>query len=48
MYVVKKGDTLTSIARKFKVTLAALKAANPQIKDPRKMQPGDKITIPQP
>lgn len=48
VYVVRKGDTLTSIARKLKVTLAALKAANPQIKDPRKMQPGDKITIPLP
>lgn len=45
---MKRGDTLTSIARKFRVTLAALEAANPQIEDPRKMRPGDKVTIPQP
>ena len=45
-YVVQKGDTLSLIAKKFGVTLDALIAANPQIKDPNKIVPGDVINIP--
>ena len=46
IYVVRKGDTLIAIAKKQHVTLAALRAANPQVTDPRKLHPGDKLTIP--
>lgn len=46
IYKVKKGDTLTKIAKAHKVTLKKLIAANPQIKNPDLIHPGDKITIP--
>ena len=45
-YVVKSGDTLSGIAQKFGVSLAALEAANPQIPDPNKIFPGQVILIP--
>jgi len=45
-YVVKSGDTLTAIAKRFKITLAALRAANPDVTDPRKLQIGHKLVIP--
>jgi N-acetylmuramoyl-L-alanine amidase len=45
-YTVVRGDTLTGIARKFGVSLAALIAANPQIKDINVIHTGDKIFIP--
>jgi len=45
-YVVVKGDTLSRIARKQGVSLAALLAANPQIKDKNKIFPGQSIRIP--
>ena len=45
-YVVKSGDTLSGIAQKFGVSLAALEAANPQIPDPNKIFPGQVIFIP--
>ncbi len=48
VYVVKTGDTLTSIARKYGLTVDDLLAANPQIKDPNKIKVGDQITIPTP
>jgi peptidoglycan hydrolase-like protein with peptidoglycan-binding domain len=43
-YVVKAGDTLTSIARRFKTTVAALAAAN-GIKDPSSIKVGQRIKI---
>lgn len=45
-YTVKKGDTLWGIARRCGVTLEALKAANPRIKNPNLIYPGDEVTIP--
>jgi tyrosinase len=45
-YVVQSGDTLNAIANRFGVSLAALKAANPQISDPNRIFPGQIITIP--
>ena len=47
-YTVKKGDTLSEIARDAGTTLKKLKAANPQIKDLNKIRPGQKIKIPMP
>ena len=45
-YTVKKGDTLWAIARSHKINLKDLIAANPQIKNPNLIYPGQKITIP--
>ena len=44
-YVVRKGDTLWGIAKKYGVNLAALIANNPQIKNPNLIYPGDKVKI---
>ena len=43
---VKKGETLTSIAKANGVSLKALLAANPQIKNPNVITVGQKIIIP--
>ena len=45
-YTARKGDTLWGIAKRYDVTLAALIAANPQIKNPNLIYPGDKVLIP--
>lgn len=45
-YTVVKGDTLTAIAKKYGVTVAELVKANPQIKDPNLIYPGQVINIP--
>jgi len=45
-YTIKKGDTLSEIARDSGTTLKKLKEANPQIKDLNKIKPGQKINIP--
>lgn len=45
---VRKGDTLTAIAARNKVPLKDLVAANPQIKDPNKIFPGQGIMLPKP
>jgi LysM repeat protein len=48
VYVVKSGDTFTKIAKKYNLTNAQLKAANPAIKDINKIKVGDEIKIPAP
>ena len=48
IYTVARGDTISKIAAKFKITAEVLLAANPQIKNPDKIKIGDKITIPVP
>lgn len=45
-YTIVAGDTLNKIAKKFGVTAEELLAANPQIKNPNKIQVGDEIVIP--
>ena len=45
-YTVKKGDTLWGIARRYGVTLTALITANPQIKNPNLIYPGDRVRMP--
>ena len=44
--MVKPGDTLTKIAKKFGLTNDQILAANKQIKNPNKIAVGDEITIP--
>ena len=48
VYVVVARDTILRIARKFGVSVEDLLAANPQIKNPDKINAGDQINIPGP
>jgi LysM repeat protein len=45
-YTVLRGDTLRKIANKFNSTVAAIVAANPSIKDPNLIYPGQVLKIP--
>jgi len=45
-YTVKSGDTLWKIAVKYQVGLSEIIAANPQIKNPALIYPGQKVNIP--
>jgi murein DD-endopeptidase MepM/ murein hydrolase activator NlpD len=48
-YTLKRGDTLSRVASKFKVPLAALTAANADtIPNPNKVREGQKVTVPDP
>ena len=47
-YVIQKGETLSSIARKFNVTVAAILAVNPQITNPNIVFTGQTIKVPCP
>ncbi|MCT9138809.1 LysM peptidoglycan-binding domain-containing protein [Streptomyces violarus] len=44
-YVVKTGDNLTKIARRFHTTVDQLMAWNPQIKDRNKIYPDQRIRV---
>jgi spore coat assembly protein SafA len=46
VYTVKKGDTLWGIGKRYGVTLSELIAANPGIKNPNLIYPGDQVNIP--
>jgi len=48
LYRIHPGDNLTAIAKRFGITVTALKAANPEIKDPSLLHVGDKIRVPLP
>ena len=45
-YTIKKGDTLSEIARDNGTTLKAIQEANPHIKDLNKIRPGQEIKMP--
>lgn len=45
IYTVRSGDTLSSIATKFHVTISALEKLNPNL-NPRTLHVGDKVKIP--
>jgi LysM repeat protein len=47
-YVVRSGDTLVHIAATHGTTLKALRAANPEVTDPRALRIGQKLVIPSP
>lgn len=42
---IKKGDTLTKIAKRFKTTIEELLELNPQIKDPDKIKAGERLRV---
>jgi hypothetical protein len=48
LYRIHSGDNLTALAKHFGISIAALKAANPTIKDPSLLHVGDKIRVPVP
>jgi hypothetical protein len=48
VHIVAKKETLSKIAKKYGITLEELLAANPQIKNPNRIDIGDEITIPVP
>lgn len=45
-YIVRKGDTLWGIAKKYGVSLTELISANPQIRNPNLIYPGDEVRLP--
>lgn len=45
VYVVRRGDTLWHIARRYGMTLADLIAQNPQIKNPNLIYPGERVNV---
>lgn len=45
-YVVRSGDSMSGIAAKFGVSLAALERANPQVRNPNLIYPGQVLNIP--
>jgi len=45
-YTIKPGDNLSRIATRYGVTLAQLLQANPQVKDPNKINVGDVLNLP--
>ena len=45
-YTIKRGDTLSAIAKDSGIKLSELRDANPQIKDLNKIKPGQKIKVP--
>jgi LysM repeat protein len=48
LHRIKQGETLARIARKFKITVADILAANPQIQDANHIEVGQVIVIPLP
>lgn len=46
VHTVRKGDTLWAIAKAYGVTLQALIRANPRIKNPNLIHPGEAVSIP--
>lgn len=46
-YTVVKGDSLWKIARRYEVGLSEIIDANPGIKDPSLIFPGDRVVIPE-
>ena len=45
-YTVKSGDSMWKIASKFQVGISEIISANPQIKNPSLIYPGQKVSIP--
>lgn len=46
IHIVKEGDTLYSLSEKYNVDLEKIVAANPEIIEPSRVEPGKKVKIP--
>ncbi len=46
VHTVRKGDTLWAVAKQYGVELKALISANPQIKNPNLIYPGEAVRVP--
>lgn len=46
VHTVQRGDSMASIAMRNGISLQSLVAANPQIRNPSLIFPGDKVTVP--
>ena len=46
LYFAEEGEELWGIAKRFGVNLTALIAANPQIKNPNLIYPGNEVRLP--
>jgi nucleoid-associated protein YgaU len=46
VYIVKRGDTLSHIARRFGTSVRALQAANPHVKNANVIRVGQRLIIP--
>ena len=44
-HVVKKGESLAQLARKYRTTLSEIIAENPHVSDPNDLAPGTKLVI---
>ncbi|MEW6119124.1 MAG: LysM peptidoglycan-binding domain-containing protein [Pseudomonadota bacterium] len=47
-YKVRRGDTLTAIAARFDISLARLRAWNPEVRKASAIRPGQRLTVRQP
>jgi membrane-bound lytic murein transglycosylase D len=45
IYQVKRGDTLASLARLFRTTVASIQEWNPRLSEPRRLMAGARITV---
>ena len=45
-HTVRRGDTLWAVAKQYGVELTALIRANPQIKNPNLIYPGEAVKVP--
>jgi len=45
-YVIQKGDTLSALAKSYKISMDELLKLNPQITDPNKIYAGHKLNLP--
>jgi phage tail protein X len=48
LYTIRAGDTLSAIASRFSISVAAILAANPSITDPSTIVSGSVIRLPHP
>ncbi len=48
IYIVRRGDTLLRIARRFGTSVQAILAVNPQIRNPNRIFAGQRLVIPVP
>jgi LysM repeat protein len=44
--IVAEGDSLSTIALSRGISVEAMIAANPQLADPTRLYPGDKVNLP--